>query len=791
MRVFLAGKTYSGTPEVHVGKRITDAGISKEVIDTLAHTMAINSGDSSQLAAPPEGKKEKVQNGNKTECGLLGLVEALGGNYTEIRQKPEYAAADGLEWGRNAGDGAGKGNPAAFPFSSSRKRMSWLVPKGHDMLRVHCKGASEVVLARCCTFMNRDAEEVELDSATRETMLAQITDFANRGLRTLVLAYRDIPKDFDLKAVYEDPAMAQAESDAGSNNGGDPKDKQTKANDNSDKVVDYAVEHDLTLIAIVGIADPLREQVKEAISSCARAGVDVRMVTGDQINTAIAISTNAGILREEHYHHVFEGNALYADKYKQYFDLLEYKHESIAKISKTMKSAGVNADEIDKFVRTCAECRGKKLDDGTVTQDPVQCLRDDFAMTGRTFARRVYYQQTTTLEPALAPGKSYGKPVRPGHVNQEELDKIWPKLRVMARCQPQDKLTLVKGLMQSLVYTKQDILDKLDAEGIEIYPDKQVVAVTGDGTNDAPALKAASVGFAMGIEGTEVAQDAANIILLNDNFADIVVAMKWGRNIYDSIQKFIQFQLTVNIVACVLAALGAVLYQESPLGAVQMLWVNLVMDSLASLALATEPPTDALLDRRPYGLHESIIKRGMWVNMLGQAAYQLMICLIILFKGHILFFDEAGQVATPEQLADVQNAIFDDRNQLKIGWFAGCEASQHYTMLFNAFVMMTLFNQIAARKLKAEMNIFEGVTDNIYFVVLVLLETTLQVLLVQFAGDVFKCYKGGLTGTQWGFCILFGLLGWIWQLALNILARTVFREAEEEGNKATAAATDD
>merc|ERR1719258_347059 len=170
-----------------------------------------------------------------------------------------------------------------------------------------------------------------------------------------------------------------------------------------------------------------------------------------------------------------------------------------------------------------------------------------------------------------------------------------------------------------------------------------------------------------------------------------------------------------------------------------------------------------------------------------------MITLIILFKGHVLFFDteeNGGQIA-PSDKNDVQYKIFSDEDQLKIGWFAGCEASQHYTMLFNAFVMMTLFNQIAARKLKAEMNIFEGVTDNIYFVVLVLLETTLQVLLVQFAGDVFKCYKGGLTGTQWGFCILFGLLGWIWQLALNILARTVFREAEEEGNKATAAATDD
>jgi len=309
---------------------------------------------------------------------------------------------------------------------------------------------------------------------------------------------------------------------------------------------------------------------------------------------------------------------------------------------------------------------------------------------------------------------------------------------------------------------------------------------TGDGTNDALALKAASVGFAMGIEGTEVAQDAANIILLNDNFADIVVAMKWGRNIYDSIQKFIQFQLTVNIVACVLAAIGAILYQESPLGAVQMLWVNLVMDSLASLALATEPPTDDLLERRPYGFNENIIKRGMWVNMLGQAGYQLMITLIILFKGHVLFFDteeNGGQIA-PSDKNDVQYKIFSDEDQLKIGWFAGCEASQHYTMLFNAFVVMTLFNQVAARKLKAEMNLFEGVFNNMYFVVLISIETILQVLLVQFAGTVFKCYTGGLTGLQWGYCILFAFLGWIWQLVLNVLAKTVFADVVEEGNKA-------
>lgn len=140
----------------------------------------------------------------------------------------------------------------------------------------------------------------------------------------------------------------------------------------------------------------------------------------------------------------------------------------------------------------------------------------------------------------------------------------------MARSTPEDKYLLATGLIN---------------EG-------HVVAVTGDGTNDAAALNKADVGFAMGIAGTEVAKDAADIILLDDNFGSIIVAIKWGRNIYNSIRKFIQFQLTVNIVAMFMAFLGGVVLGESPINSVQMLWVNLIMDTFASLALATEPPND-------------------------------------------------------------------------------------------------------------------------------------------------------------------------------------------------------
>ena len=160
-----------------------------------------------------------------------------------------------------------------------------------------------------------------------------------------------------------------------------------------------------------------------------------------------------------------------------------------------------------------------------------------------------------------------GKEMRVDTVaNAEEFDKIQDKLLVLARSRPEDKYCLVTGLKER----------------------GNIVAVTGDGTNDAPALKKADVGFAMGIAGTEVARDAAAIILIDDNFSSIVKAVLWGRNIYDSIRKFVQFQLTVNVVAVVTTFIGAALLEKEVLKPIQMLWVNLIMDTLASLALATE-----------------------------------------------------------------------------------------------------------------------------------------------------------------------------------------------------------
>jgi magnesium-transporting ATPase (P-type) len=188
------------------------------------------------------------------------------------------------------------------------------------------------------------------------------------------------------------------------------------------------------------------------------------------------------------------------------------------------------------------------------------------------------------------------------------MRKVRNKLKVLARSRPNDKYIMVSGLRQL----------------------GDIVAVTGDGTNDAPALKKADVGFAMQT-GTQVAHSASDIIIQDDNFASIVKACKWGRNVYDNIRRFLQFQLTVNVVALITSFIGSVVMWESPLQAIQLLWVNLIMDSLASLALATEEPKDDLLKKPPYRKKEYIISQKMIKHILGMSIFQAIILFFFVF----------------------------------------------------------------------------------------------------------------------------------------------------------------
>eukprot|EP00586_Coscinodiscus_wailesii_P015375 CAMPEP_0172518636 /NCGR_PEP_ID=MMETSP1066-20121228/290936_1 /TAXON_ID=671091 /ORGANISM="Coscinodiscus wailesii, Strain CCMP2513" /LENGTH=1283 /DNA_ID=CAMNT_0013301063 /DNA_START=107 /DNA_END=3958 /DNA_ORIENTATION=- len=462
---------------------------------------------------------------------------------------------------------------------------------------------------------------------------------------------------------------------------------------NSDGKEALSVETDMVFLGLVGIEDPLRKEVPGAISKCYEAGIDVRMVTGDSPNTAVSIAYQGGILKDFH-----------------------FKHSD----TDTVSELGVDGQENEKEM-------------------VASHLKDNILMEGKAFREKVY---RTTED-----GKQ--------EFDQQAFDAIWPHLRVLARSSPDDKLTLAHGLNQSTLYTNKDTVRKLKKEdNIIIFPDRQVVAMTGDGTNDAPALKRADIGFAMGIAGTQIAKDAADIILLDDNFASIVTAAKWGRNVYASIQKFLQFQLTVNISAVTIALVGSFAYQQSPLAAIQLLWVNLLMDSLASLALASEPPIEELLQRPPVNRSDNIVTKRMFFNMTGQAAYQLIVIMVLLFEG-------------PELLGMDPGHLVEKDGGLGDGWKK--QNSRHYTLIFNAFVWMQLFNEVNCRNLRGEFRVFKGIHRNPLFVGILLGTAVVQVILVQYGEPVFHTAPGGLSGPDWVLCLVVGAFSLPIQQFLNVL----------------------
>ena len=580
-------------------------------------------------------KGEKILNGDMTEKALFTYLKE--NNYPL--------------------DGERKGK-YVLPFKSDYKYMMNIFEE-KDGYILYAKGAPERVSPFFTKYRTKGGQEENFEEHADDLTNKQ-AEYAEDSMRTLIFGYKKLTQEEITKAREENPE--------------------------DDLKFFQELAKGLCFAFMVGIRDNNREDVPEAIRKCHHAGITVRMVTGDNINTAIAISKDVGII--EH------------DQAGECKNIAAYYR---------------------KFVQ-------EKPDEA---QRGIQTGENPIALEGEIF--RVICGGITKN-----PGKDGGMEITLN--NKEAFKHTVQRLKVIARASPEDKFILVFGLKEL----------------------GNIVAVTGDGTNDAPALRQAHVGFAMGIRGTDIAKDAADVVLLDDSFSSIVTACKYGRNIYDCIRKFVQFQLTTNVVAVFMTFLGGIILKDSPLNAIQMLWVNLIMDSFASLALATEDPTDALLDRKPYSRDASILTPMMILNIFSQAIFQIIVLTVIIFYGDYLFGVPSDR--------ELEHFMWNNVN------------GYHFTIFFNIFVFMQVFNSINARKLqKDEYNVFTGIFGNWLYLLIQTIIVVGQIILVTFGGRAVRTHA--LSVSQHCMCIGIAACTLVWGFFVKLLPIDVSEKVEEEEDK--------
>ena len=684
--------------------------------EQLKISIALNiDGQINHLEAPDvNGDTETCETKNKTDKAFIDFLYRFKVSISKERTK--YIS--------------NKNYYKQIPFDSKRKRMTTFIK--HDSsdtgYRLYTKGGAEKVNIYCKSYLDPETGEVKPLGDTERTFISDsIQEFNRQMLRSLYVCYKDIrQEEFENAEKFRNPQGGELD------------------------------QSDLIFIACVGIRDSLRNGVKEAVAKCHSAGVNVIMVTGDNIVTASAIAKDCGILGPE----VNLENLLPGDieQEPELTDNLQKRESHIAQVLEN-KPKALTGNTFYTAIGglMCSTCGS----------DTNSCKCPKTEAEAEQIAKNTHTEK---------------KPIKNDTIKDKmRFQDLTKNLKVMARSQPIHKYALVLGLKE---------MDK-------------IVAVTGDGTNDAPALSKSDVGFSM-FDGTDIAKEASDIVILDNNFSSLVIAIIYGRNIYDNIRKFLQFQLTVNFCACLLVFICACVGNETPLTTIQMLWINLIMDSLGSLALATEPPYDELLHREPTRKDESIINGKMWKHIIIQSLVELVL-LIILYLLAPKFIEEDDVVrkaeneiinkcytkfpGKPKYIISGTSIDWDDgklnpnATENFCGKYMGeAELSSafdqyirvnsgtaHMTMVFNVFVIYTLFNQLNCRVIDDSFNIFVRITNNFFFPLITLCELALQIILIEFGRNAFKCTERGLTLIQWLIVIGFSAITFVLSFIIKLI----------------------